>query len=368
MQLNKRQILENNVVASSQDKKSEIRSPAYKKLKATNAEEEESDVSPQLPETIVKEVLAMKKKDMQAALRARHLDVYGLKQALQDRLLEALTKEHFSCAAEEKQDPLCDADDEEQVHPGIRDATHEENTSNISSPKSERHSVVMIDQMEETESMNISEDDVKRISLDEVADEKKEVAEKPTASEASETSNAHASTGDCDDIKSQDADENLQKLSESTKHPSVKMDGKRPRSPMKRVQEGVNSAMKLLSNKKSPRSIPSPSKPTAAAGTGPVLKTMNGLEYKAHFGSLESKNASHSDKPIFQLKGASENGSLSSGSSSIKSGNSALKSKHAQATTNARMAKLQEIRGKVRDLCTRKCLRDDVFSALSLSS
>jgi hypothetical protein len=366
MQLNKRQILENNVVASSQDKKSEIRSPAYKKLKATKAEEEEPDASPQLPETIVKEVLAMKKKDMQAALRARHLDVYGLKQALQGRLLEALTKEHFSCTTKEEKDPVCDDSDEEQVHPGIQ-----ENTSNISSPKSERHSVVMIDQIEETESMNISEDDVKRISLDEAADEKKEVAEKPTASEASETSNAHASTGECDDVKNHDADENLQKLIENIKHPSVKMDGKRPRSPMKRVQEGMNSALKLLSNKKSPRSNPSSSKPAAAAaaaGTGPILKSMNGLEYKAHFDSVESKNASLSDKPGFPLKGASENGSLSSGSASIKSGNSAFKSKHAQATTNARMAKLAELRGKVRDLCTRKCLRDDVFSALSLSS
>ena len=314
--------------------------PACKKLKPSPKPEARV-----LPDDIVVSVNAMKVKQLQAALRSRRRNATGRKRELRERLLTVLKEEHFGeqqgdNAVEEADDGNDIVDEEQQSEPAAVAAAPVQQV--------QRHSVVMVDLVEETDSMRLSEANGMKISLGGVG-----VVSSPRASMGRSVPVAVAG-------KEMDSDVEMPDAALSPKVPSEKKEVKRSRSPIQRVQNGVHSAVKMvLSGKKSPRS-PKKSPHIAAESNRPASTQKVESELKAEeampLNSIQTTKQSSGDKSSSSSKlGVPVVGSSSSGNSALKSKVLQQKNEARMAKNEARMAKLKEMREKVSPL--RACLR-----------
>lgn len=328
MQQNKRQlgIGASSTTAPARSDPSEIRSPAYKKLKAMeDAEEDASELPEDVVADIAKRIRVMKKPEIESELGKRNLDTKGIKKILAERLLEALKMELLGKKTSDDEKP-----------PGEVDATVPKAAVMQAEPqpadeqKDSRQSVVMDDAFEETAAARISnEAESMRVSLDD--DKKMAPVPEPKFSESG--------TDGSSDTDMQRVAENARPVDLNSKAQSPK----RSRSPMQKVQQVVKM---FSSAAKSPRSFHSSSKPLTG-DRSPLLKSSQKSNL---FGQHDKKIPEPESRPL-QISKAPENGSLSTGSMSAKSGSSALKSKSGLAKNNARKERIGQWRVRLLHCC-----------------
>lgn len=285
-----------------------IRSPLCKKQKS-------SIYGSKSFKEIEKEVLKMKKAELQDALRARELDDRGLKQVLQNRLLDAARSEaQLSASLVVK------------------------STSHVVSLASTAPSMTVpsssYDSMDAFACAAAKQDCIvmaQRSSLETENAITQQTSPKPTIPENL------AMEVDAPLLSSAGASE--QGVTRSTQlEPSH--DEKRSRSPMQRMSESVNSAIKMFSSK---AVLHSPKAGSVARDILPSLTKTNG--YREHKDSMEAGETKPSSQKVTQTP---LNASFTT--SAVMS--SALKSIGAKAKTNARVARVKELRDKVRSCQT----------------
>ena len=282
-----------------------IRSPAYKKLKA----------SPKgsLPEEVVAGVRAMKVKELQLALRQRDLNAKGLKSDLRERLLTALHEEHFPRQNSGKKSVIVNQIDVPMQSP-----------EPLKQDSELRHDIPMVEKLvEETDSMRISDGGANRVSME----KERESLDKMDQDQEILAENLKKQTSEDGDVVMEDIGELAESPKKSPKPSPVP---KKSRSPLKRVQDSVNSAMKLLSSKSPAKKNP----------VGSVLSNEANDDKRI-------ENSMELSASATRKLGAPTIGSLVSGPSMAQKGGSALKAQAVKAKNEARMAKLQEIREKV---------------------
>jgi hypothetical protein len=316
-----------------------VSSPALKKYKSSPKQDGDKN------EELVKSVCEMKVKELQTALRARNLNAMGRKQELRQRLLMVLQNEHFSGCKNAKQLDL---------HYGVSDPVNfdaNRNCARIELSDEPRHSIVMIDLVEETGSMRISDEPSHTKRLEDA------MCVDLAAESPSEDDPAVFPRRKSDDVEMQDdACENNEAFQETIPSPPLVIQdpSRRSRSPLKRVQDGVNSAMKMITSKISPNTTCTENSPvgpavvnfaSASSATGKMFCERSN---ESKPGAETSEKVIRSENSGIRIVDApSTAGSASLEPSSMQKGSAAIKSQKFQAKNEARMAKLKEMREKV---------------------